>query len=169
MVGSLHGHAMEPKGDKSEPVAGVTVTVTSQDVERAGQTSADGAFAIDDVPVGRVLILARAAGYEDATAEARIDARAPATVDLVMKRVIRPGQLRGLVRSFNGKPLAATIRIEPLGSETKTDADGMFQIDVPPGAYEVVVAAPGHAGQRRPVQVDENGVTILNADLRQGQ
>jgi hypothetical protein len=165
----VHGHATEKKGDKSEPLAGVTVTVASQDVERSGQTGADGAFAVDDVPVGHVRVVARAAGYDDATAEANVDARAPATVDVVMKRTIRPGQLRGLVRSFNGKPLAATIRVEPLGSETKTDADGMFQIDLPPGAYEVVVAAPGHAGQRRPVQVDENGVTILNADLRQGQ
>ncbi|MDB4994715.1 MAG: hypothetical protein JWM74_2147 [Myxococcaceae bacterium] len=168
-VGSVRGHATEKKGDKSQPLAGVTVTVASQDVERTGQTSADGAFAVDDVPVGHVRIVARATGYEDATTEADVVARAPATVDLVMKRVIRPGQLRGLVRSFNGKPLAATIRVEPLGSETKTDADGMFQIDLPPGAYEIVVAAPGHAGQRRPVQVDENGVTILNADLRQGQ
>jgi hypothetical protein len=165
---SVRGHVTEKKGDKSEPIAGVTVTVTAQAVERAGTTLADGAFEVADVPDGHVRIVARAPGYEDATVETNVDAHAPAPVELVMKRAIRPGQLRGLVRSFNGKPLAATIRVEPLGAETKTDADGMFQIDVPPGAYEVVVEAPGHAGQRRPVQVDENGVTILNADLRQG-
>jgi hypothetical protein len=73
------------------------------------------------------------------------------------------------VRSFNGKPLPATIKVEPLGLEAKTDADGTFQIDVPPGSYEVIVVSPGFAGQRRPVQVEENGVTILNADLRPGK
>jgi hypothetical protein len=167
-AGSVHGHVTERLGEKNEPVVGARVTVTSQEIERDGETLADGAFSVDDVRAGRARVVARAPGYEDASVEANVQPGAPAVVDLVMKRAIRPGQLRGLVRSFNGKPLAATIRVEPLGSETTTDADGMFQIDLPPGAYEVVVAAPGHAGQRRPVQVDENGVTILNADLRRG-
>jgi hypothetical protein len=116
----------------------------------------------------------KAAGYDDASADTTLvdDATAarPAVVlPLVMKKAIRPGQLRGLVRSFSGKPLAATIRVEPIGVETKTDADGTFQVEVPPGSYEIVVGAAGHAGQRRPVQVEENGVTILNADLRPGK
>lgn len=132
-------------------------------------TGADGSFTLRDVPPGRVRVVAKAAGFEDASAEVNVDTRAPTTIDLVMKRAIKPGQLRGLVRSFTGKGLTATIKVEPLGVETKTDTDGTFQIDVPPGSYEVVVSAAGHVGQRRPVTVEENGVTILNADLRQGK
>jgi hypothetical protein len=126
---------------------------------------------VNDVRAGSAHVIAKASGYDDATVETTIDAnaRTPVVIEIVMKKSIKPGQLRGLVRSFNGKPLAATIRVEPIGIETKTDADGTFQIDVPPGAYEVVVAAPGHTGQRRPVQVEENGVTILNADMRPGK
>ena len=37
-----------------------------------------------------------------------------------------------------------------------------------PGTYEVVVEASGHAAQRRHVQVPEDGVVILNADLLRG-
>lgn len=155
--------------------AHVTITVTAGDgaasLERSADTGADGTFAIGDLGSGRAKITARAAGYEEGTVEIEIGAPgagAAPSVAIALKRVIKAGQLRGLVRSFNGKPLAATIRVEPLNVETKTDSDGTFQIDVPPGSYEVVIAAPGHAGQRRPVQVEENGVTILNADLRPG-
>jgi uncharacterized protein YfaP (DUF2135 family) len=148
------------------------VTVTWDDAgqpnERTAESGADGTFQVTDLRPGRVHVVVKAAGFDDASADANAAATAT-VVDVVMKRAIKPGQLRGLVRSFNGKALAATIRVEPLGVEAKTDADGTFQIDVPPGSYEVVVAATGHVGQRRPVQVEENGVTILNADLRPGK
>lgn len=173
---SLQGRITAAEG--GAPIAGAHVTVTSDDPanpnERAADSGADGSFTVTDLRPGRAHVLAKAVGYDDASAQttlvdAATAARSPVVVDLVMKKTIKPGQLRGLVRSFNGKPLAATIRVEPLGVETKTDADGTFQVDVPPGSYEVVVAAPGHAGQRRPVQVEENGVTILNADMRPGK
>ncbi len=153
-------------------IAGARVTVTSDDPaqpnEHTAETGADGSFQVTELRPGRVHVVVKAAGFDETSADTNL-AAAPAALDLVMKKAIKPGQLRGLVRSFNGKALVATIRVEPIGVEAKTDADGTFQIDVPPGAYEVVVAATGHAGQRRPVQVEENGVTILNADLRPGK
>ena len=35
-----------------------------------------------------------------------------------------------------------------------------------PGRYEVTITAPGYETQRRRVEVEQNGVTLLNADLR---
>jgi hypothetical protein len=80
------------------------------------------------------------------------------------------GQLRGLVRSFSGHGLAAAIRVESVGggapgAETKADAQGAFTLDVPPGNYEVVIHADKYKDQRRKVHVDQNGVTVLNAEL----
>lgn len=80
-----------------------------------------------------------------------------------------PGQIRGLVRSFTGEPLQARVVVEPLGTEVQTDADGMFTVDVPPGRYEVRIEATSHREQVRRVTVEENGVTILNADLRRSR
>ena len=37
---------------------------------------------------------------------------------------------------------------------------------VAPGEYTVLLSAPGYERQRRPVRVEQNGVTILNVDLR---
>jgi hypothetical protein len=45
-------------------------------------------------------------------------------------------------------------------------AGGRFEIDVAPGAYDVTITAPGFAAQTRRVQVEQNGVTLLDVDLR---
>ena len=170
VASALRGRVTAAETGAAIPSAHVTVTSDdpAQPGERTAETGADGSFEVNELRPGRVHLVVKASGFDDASADAVVTATA-AVVDMVMKKAIKPGQLRGLVRSFNGKALAATIRVEPLGVEAKTDADGTFQIDVPPGSYEVIVAATGHAGQRRPVQVEENGVTILNADLRPGK
>jgi hypothetical protein len=83
--------------------------------------------------------------------------------------VLPSGQVRGLVRAFDGKAIAARITVEPGGHQTRTDAQGFFQIDVPPGKYEVIIEAKGYAAQRRGVEVEKDGVLILNADLARGR
>jgi hypothetical protein len=90
----------------------------------------------------------------------------PATIELQLSPAAPPAQLRGLVRSFGGIGLKANIVVEPLGTSLTTDDQGFFSVDVPPGSYEVVITADGYQEQRRKVEVEEEGVTILNADLR---
>ena len=159
-TGTLRGKIT---GDNGEPIADATVSVGDKSV----QTGPDGSYVLNEVPLGKTSVTVKKEGFEDRTVEAEVGAGAAPAVDIATKHAIKPGQLRGLIRAFSGRPLAATIRVEPLGVESKTDADGVFQIDVPPGTYEVVVTANGYTTQRRKMQVDENGVTILNADLRQ--
>jgi hypothetical protein len=79
------------------------------------------------------------------------------------------GEVRGLIRSFNGKGLAAAIRVEPIGVETKADAQGAFTLAIPPGDYEVIIRADHFKDQRRKVHVYLNGVTILNAEMFEGR
>ena len=76
------------------------------------------------------------------------------------------GQLRGLIRSWKGDGLRATIRVEPLGVQAQTDEEGAFAVDVPPGAYQVHIVTKGFRTQTRDVRIEENGVTVINADLR---
>ena len=70
------------------------------------------------------------------------------------------------VRAVDGSPLQAVIRISPLGRDFETDEQGEFEVDIPPGRYRVYVSAEGYALQRRTVVIEENGVTMLNVDLR---
>jgi hypothetical protein len=85
------------------------------------------------------------------------------------------GQIRGLVRSLRGTAVAADITVAPEAAATDgaapeaqqlKAAGGRFEIDVAPGRYRVTIAAPGFETQKRKVEVEENGVTLLNADLR---
>ena len=87
------------------------------------------------------------------------------------------GEIRGLVRDFNGRPLEASVVVQRVAAEgeasedpmrAQTDADGLFQVEVQPGDYRVTIEAPGHTAQERTVTVEERGVTVLNADLRRG-
>src|SRR5688572_21900697 len=87
-------------------------------------------------------------------------------MEVRMEPAAPSGQIRGLVRSFDGQGLVARVRVEPLGVKLRSDERGNFQVDVPPGKYRVVVEAAGHGSQTRAVEVSADGVVILNADLR---
>jgi len=92
------------------------------------------------------------------------------------------GQIRGTVRSLRGLALAADVTVEP-ESAAVSDAQtgttppateskriraesGRFRVDVQPGRYRITIEAPGYTKQVRRVDVEDNGVTLLNVDLR---
>ena len=58
------------------------------------------------------------------------------------------------------------IRVPGAGVQVDTAPDGSFELDVPPGRYQVSVEATGFRSQRRRVRVEDDGVTILQFDLR---
>jgi len=132
---------------------------TPVDVDR------DGRFTISRKAGEAVTIHAEAAGYEPATAPVTLAAGPAAAVTLTLRRKLPSGQIRGLVRSFKGSGLDAEVKIDP-GDQTLHAKDGRFEADVAPGTYDVTITAPGYETQRRRVEVEQNGVTLLNADLR---
>jgi hypothetical protein len=75
------------------------------------------------------------------------------------------GQIRGNVRSFNGKPLKATVVVQPEELHTATSPDGTFSVDVAAGRHTVRLRAQGYRSQSREVVVDEGGITVLNVEL----
>lgn len=158
-VTTLEGY---PLSDATvELVAGETVlAVPHGELERYG---------LERVPAGDATLRVSAARLLTHEQPITLRAGAPLVVDVELSPAPPTGQVRGLIRSFSGTGLRARVRIEPLGKEIQTDASGTFELDVPPGAYEVLVEAPGHATQRRQLRVPEDGVVILNADLLRGQ
>jgi len=127
---------------------------------------ADGRFTVSGKVGATVRIDAQSAGYEPATETITMaDTADAAELTLTLQRRLPSGQIRGLIRSFRGVGLSAEIKIEP-GDRTLHTQDGRFEADVAPGAYDVTITAPGYETQRRHVDVEQNGVTLLNADLR---
>jgi hypothetical protein len=83
---------------------------------------------------------------------------------------------RGVVRvsvrdTVSGRPLVAHVELQGTGTaspvhQTGETQHGILEIAVQPGSFEVEISAQGYVGQRRKVNVDEQGVTVINIDLR---
>jgi len=161
-TGPLTGRVVDAGG---APLPDVAITVGAT----TALTGEDGAFTIPDLPIGPVEVAAARGGYESATATATIVGGTGATVELTLARVQPKSQIRGVVRDFNGKGLAAKVTIDPLGAELTSNPDGTFVIDVPPGTYTVTVALSGYRAQKKTAVVVEGGVPILNIELVKGR
>jgi hypothetical protein len=151
------------------PASDAVVTVRVGTFEKRAEPAADGKFRVDGIPEGDGEVEISAEGVETVKKPVHFGAGSTADVDVGLSQAMPQGEVRGLIRTFNGKGLAAAIRVEPLGVETKADAQGNFRIDVPPGDYEVIIRADKYKEQRRKVHVDQNGVTVLNAEMFEGR
>ena len=151
--------------DQGKPLERANVSIVQEDVEAPLTEVEPGRYRVDAAKPGRARLRIRAEGFQPVERDIELGDGAPLKLDVKAEQALPAGQVRGLVRSYAGKGLAASIRIEPGGIEGKTDADGSFQIDVPPGEYEIVIEAPGFVAQRRKATVEKQGVVIVNADL----
>jgi len=162
---SLRGRVVTLSG---VPIASARVTVTpaGADTPIDVATDAEGNFAVARLEAGRTTLRFSAEGYRVQEQTLELSPGSERNVEQVLERALPAGQIRGVISAFGGSALAATITVQPLGVTATTDAEGGFQIDVPPGSYVVVVEASGYRSQRRRLRVEENGVTVLNADLQ---
>ena len=145
------------------PDAKVTLKTNAGPKELPGD--GQGHYRLDEVPAGKAEITIEAPGFEPVTQPLEVNAGVPLNLPMKLKALPPPSQVRGVVRSYGGRPVSAHIHVDPLGMDAQTDADGSFQLDVPPGSYEITIDAPGYESQHRKVQVEAQGVVILNADL----
>lgn len=161
-VGSVKGRIVDADG---APLPGATIRLGA----RTATTGDDGTFTLADVTPGSVDVLVERAGHEPTQRTLTITAGAESQLDVTLTRVKPPSQIRGLVRSFDGKGLGATVRVEPAGLEVIAGADGSFQLDVPPGTYTVIVSMTGYETQKKEVTVEEEGVAVKNIELRRAR
>ena len=143
-----------------EPNASVTVG----GVRRALTCDATAHCRSEQVSPGAALVHIEAPGFEPGERAVSVSAGVPVTLEVRLVAVPR-SQVRGTVRSLDGKALSASVRVEPVGKAATVDASGAFTLDLPPGGYAVVVEATGYNSQRRHVQVEPQGVVILNVEL----
>lgn len=150
-----------------QPVAGAKVTITIVGGNKPFETTSgdDGGWSIEGLPKGAGQITVEKDGYQKGSAAVQLVPGQIGEVSVILDRELPPGQLRGTVRSYKGAGVKATLTILPMNKSSSTDDKGEFQIDLPPGDYEVVIEAPGFSNQRRQVKIEEDSVTILNVDL----
>jgi hypothetical protein len=134
----------------------------------------DGRFSLRGMSPGPATVVVTAPGFDESRTPVQLAAAAPLSVEVALRRSLPSGQIRGTVRSFDGRVVTATVVVSPSDGASTPDTElrseaGLFQADVPPGRYQVVIEAAGHAAQTRTVVVERNGVTVLNVDLRRGR
>lgn len=157
-------------------LADATVEVTVGPHKRTARTDGDGRFSVDlsdvDVDTAEIQnasVSVTAVGFKPADSTIDFTGDTSLSLDVELETDLPRGQLRGVVRAFNGKPVSGEITVQPLGKTITASDDGSFELDVPPGKYTVVIKAKGFKGQRRKVEVQDGGVTILHIDLRRGR
>lgn len=156
-------------GPDGNAVAGASVEILAGETRVRAVDGGDGTYRAAAVPFGDAKIAVTADGFVAAEQPVRHEGAAGKPVEIRLEAAVAPGQLRGLIRSFSGKGLGATIRVEPIGKEVKADPQGNFALDLPGGDYEVTITQQGYKPQHRKVHVDQNGVTVLNAELFEGK
>jgi hypothetical protein len=161
-MASAQGHVQSPSG---EPVAGASVSLRHDDVTLAANSDERGGFVFTAVSAGSYVLAVVAHGYGPQQQRLELHAGDARTLQIVLKRELPQGQIRGTVRRFNGKPVVASVVIAELGIKRQTRDDGSFEIDVPPGEYSVAVNARGFRPHTRKARVELHGVAILIVEL----
>lgn len=162
---TIAGRVLGPDGSAA---AGANVQLAIDGAEpRTTRTDEGGNYRFEEVPDGPARLIVEADGFDRFERVIAAGETEPETVQLV--RAVARGDLRGLVRSFDGDPLAATVRVDTANVEVAAGADGRFTIPLEVGSHRVTIVAPGFREQTRSVTIRENGVTILNVELYRGR
>jgi hypothetical protein len=151
--------------DQGQPLPGAKVSLTLAGKTQQFVSDAEGRHQDPHAPLGAGEVSVTSEGFEPMRREFVLEAGVPLKVELKLTALPPPSQLRGVVRSFGGQGLPARVRIAPLDIEVTTDQAGAFEVDVPPGEYEITIQADGYETQKRRARVEPQGVVILNADL----
>ena len=158
----LYGTALDTT---DKPIPNALIVVRVSDLAVAQRTSPDGTFHFENLPRGAARLQVTAAELDPLEHALMLD-RPQQTIALRLVAPAPQSQLRGLVRSFDGAPLRAQVRLLPEGTSVTADNDGRFVLELAPGNYQVEIECSGYRTQRRKVTVQNNGVTLLNVELR---
>lgn len=164
--GTLQGKVLLQNG---APAVNAEVTAIIGEDERTTSTDEQGNYELSDVPLGTGALRVRVEGYDESTRPITVKAGVTGQDDIELTESTPSGQLRGLVRSFAGQGVMAKIIVMPGDISLETESDGSFQVDIAPGSYNVTIEAKGYSSQTRSISVDENGVTVLNVELRKSR
>lgn len=162
-TGGIEGTVRGPEG---EAIGGATVSYNGPQGPLQVVADAEGRFELRQVPAGVHELHIEAEDYQPFTTTLEVTPGAVAAPALLLERPLPQGQIRGTVKDYRGHAVRARVTIKPLGKRIRTDAEGSFEVDVPPGDYTVEVRAPGFRRQKRPAKVHDNGVTVVIVDLR---
>jgi uncharacterized membrane protein len=151
--------------DTGTPIPYATVILSSGSKSTTSFSTEDGRYVLAEAPLGAATLTIVADGYETVSFPIQVSSDSSPPLGITLKAISTGSQVRGLVRTIQGKPIIAFIRVKPSDIETKTDRDGTFSIDIVPGTYSVTISARGYETQVIEVVVEKKSVSIVNVDM----
>lgn len=148
------------------PIQGATIDVIRGSlIISFAVTDPNGAYTISDLSPGSYRVYARAAGYQNGSTGANVNAGETTTANFSL--VPLPGTIQGTVSDNLVNPIeGAEVKVfqgDLLISATLTDVNGDYEIDgLPPGAYNVEASATGFQSKTLGAQVTSNSTTIVD-------
>jgi hypothetical protein len=158
--------------DTSSPLAGVTVTLSANGAELTTTTDEAGRYSTENVEGAvfkkgtKVQISYSLERFDTKVVDHTVVNGRNERDPISLKPAIPPGQMKFLIRSFSGQGLVAKITVSPGDYRVTTGPDGKYDLEVPPGTYQVTVNAPGYQEQVKTYVIAPNGVQGALIDLR---
>jgi hypothetical protein len=160
-----HAVTLHLEDEKGAPLASAKVRFEKNGTASSAQDRGEGRYTFEDLPEGAGKVVVELDGYDPIERPLEVGSSPALEVAIALQASLPSGELRGLIRSFSGRAVAAKVIVESRALATETDEQGYFSIEIPPGQYQVRVEAKGFKTQTRNVTVQQNGVTVLNAEL----
>ncbi|QTZ95492.1 MFS transporter [Streptomyces auratus AGR0001] len=155
------------------PVPGASITLIDRQGRQAGVTTAgaDGRYALAAPAAGSYVLTAAAPGHAPHAASAtHRGADASTRVDLILSGYARlHGTLFGGPEGtpLDGGSVVVTDTRGDVVARTASGADGSWEVaQLPPGAYTLVLSAPGHRPQARAWEMSGGEAERLDARLQ---
>jgi hypothetical protein len=142
------------------PVSGATVSCSCG----SATTTANGGYALSNVPAGTVSITASAPGYQSAKQNVTVLANSMVTQNFALMPI--SGTISGKVTNSVGAAISgATVSYS--GGSIITATDGSFTFsNVPAGTVTIAVSAANFAGSSQITTVSPGAITTANFILR---
>lgn len=163
--GTVKGRVLREQGRDGAkvPLADVEVQLDGQVVARS---DAEGLFLVPEAGPGPVTLKLAGAGVRPQEEVVVVPSHGEASVELVLQKGEEiQAWMRGRVRSTQGRPVAATLRIEEAKLKSRTRPTGDFELRLPAGRYHVTFEARGHVSQTKVVDVAAGDQALFYVDL----
>lgn len=163
--GRVKGRVLRHEGrdGKKVPIAGVEVRIGEQVATRS---DAEGLFMVPEAGPGPVSLKLVGMGVRPQEEVVVVPSHGEASVEILMQK---GGELRawmrGRVRSTQGRPLTATLRIAETKLKARTRPTGDFELRLPAGRYHVTFEARGYVSQTKAVDVGAGDQALFYVDL----
>lgn len=163
--GIVKGRVLREEGRDGTkvPVANVEVRIGDQ---VAARSDAEGLFVVPEAGPGPVSLKLSGSGVRPQEEVVVVPSHGEASVEVLMQKgeEIR-AWMRGRVRSTQGRPVVATVKIAGTKLKARTRSTGDFELRLPAGRYRVSFEARGYVSQTKTVDVGAGDQALFYVDL----